>query len=163
MASSKKGLEQWKGGIEVGSEFGGGGQLLRFTVEDGEIEMQALDSAVSVVPWKDLHMPSNVVFGFILSQQLVVVLVTNTFLGRYFLYTVFWKSCLNITHLQNPAGTDPNPKIRSRTFQSGMIVETAETCPWTLNRLLLYLVWCLFQSWGSINQLKKRIGGSKQS
>lgn len=30
-------------------------------MEDGEIEMQVPDSAVSVVPWTDLHMPSNVV------------------------------------------------------------------------------------------------------
>lgn len=38
---SRLGL-RWRGG-------------LKFTEEDGKIEMQVLDSAASVVSWKDLH------------------------------------------------------------------------------------------------------------
>lgn len=55
MASSKKWLEQrkWK---NEGWVWGRGGGVLRFTAEDGEIEIKVLDSAVSVVSWKDLHM-----------------------------------------------------------------------------------------------------------
>lgn len=39
----------------LGLRSGGGGGGLKFTAEDGKIEMQVLDSAASVVSWNDLH------------------------------------------------------------------------------------------------------------